>query len=330
MASSVTFLNGNKMPIIGLGTWQAESEKELEVALDAALEAGYRHIDTAYLYSNEHLIGKVLKKWFDSGKIKREDLFIVTKLPQIGMTPEKATHFVKKSLESLQLSYIDLYLMHAPIGFQYVNDETPIPMKDGKLLLDYSTDLTAIWKSLEKEVDAGRVRSLGISNFNESQVQRIFNVARHKPMNNQVEIHAYFQNKNVREVCEKLGITVCAYAPFGSPGRKEFFKARGWASDFPTNGLLDDPVVAKIANKHGKSSGQVLLRFLAQQGIVVIPKSTNPARILNNIQIFDFELSLQEMKELSGLDQGDKGRTFYFIWEGVENHPECPFKMLQS
>ncbi|ODM91208.1 Aldo-keto reductase family 1 member B10 [Orchesella cincta] len=315
MASSITFQNAYKMPIIGLGTWQAQNEKEIEIALDAALEAGYKHIDTAYLYNNERVIGKVLKKWFASRKIKRKDLFIVTKLPQIGMTPEKVPHFVKKSLESLQLTYIDLYLIHAPVGFQYVDDETLFPMKDGKTVLDYSTDLTAIWKSLEEEVDAGRIRSLGISNFNESQVERICCMARHKPMNHQVEIHAYFQNKNLRKVCEKFDITVCAFAPFGSPGLNEFLKARG-RSDFKTPQILEDPIVVKIGKKYGKSSAQVLLRFLIQQGIAVIPKSTSPERILKNIQIFDFELSLEEMNELAGLDQGDKGRIFSFIFEG--------------
>ncbi|ODM88548.1 Aldo-keto reductase family 1 member B10 [Orchesella cincta] len=285
MASSVAFQNGYKMPIVGLGTWQAESEKEMETALDVALTAGYRHIDTAYLYNNERLIGNVLKKWLDSGKIKREELFIVTKLPQIGMTAEKVPHFVKKSLESLQLTYIDLYLAHAPFGIQYVDDETLFPMKDGKVLMDYSTDLTAIWKSLEKEVDAGRIRSLGISNFNESQVQRICSIARHKPMNQQIEIHAYFQNKNLRQVCEKFGISVVAYAPIGSPGRKEFLKARGWG-DFETNGILEDPVVAKIGKKYGKSTAQVLLRFLVQQGIAVIPKRSKGNSVSELIQRF--------------------------------------------
>ncbi|CAL8137516.1 unnamed protein product [Orchesella dallaii] len=241
------------------------------------------------------------------------------------MTTEKVPHFLNKSLSSLQLSYIDLYLIHTPFGLQYVDDETRFPTKDGAALIDLTTDLVAIWKALEVEVDAGRVKSLGISNFNGEQAQRIVNIARHKPVNNQVELHAYFQQKELREICKKLGISVCAYAPFGSPGRKTFYAARG--VQFESNGLLEDPTVARIANKYGKTSAQILLRFLTQQGVIVIPKSVNPTRIQQNIQVFDIQLSPEEIKELEALDQGDAGRTFTFsVFRGIQNHPEFPFK----
>ncbi|ODM90988.1 3-oxo-5-beta-steroid 4-dehydrogenase [Orchesella cincta] len=322
---TVTFQNGQKMPLVGLGTYLASNEEELETAVNAALQAGYRHIDTAYMYANEHVIGRVLKQWLDSGKLKREELFIVTKLPPIGMTPEKVSLFLKKSLESLQLTYVDLYVIHVPFGLQFVDEDTRFPMKDGEGMFDHSTDLEAVWKALEVEVDAGRVKSLGISNFNEEQAQRIVNIARHKPMNHQYETHAYFQQKALRETNQKLGITVCAYAPFASPGRKVFYDSKG--IKFESNGLLDDPVVAKIAKKYNKTTAQILLRFLTQQGVVVIPKSVTPARIQQNIQIFDIELTPEEMKELEELEKGSAGRTFDFhVFRGAQKHPEYPFK----
>ncbi|CAL8137512.1 unnamed protein product [Orchesella dallaii] len=325
MANAVTFQNGQKMPLVGLGTYLSSNEQELETALNTALEAGYRHIDTAFMYANEHVIGRVLKQWFDSGKLKREDLFIVTKLPPVGMTPEKVSLFLKKSLESLQLTYLDLYLVHVPFGLQFVDEETRFPMKDGKAMFDNATDLVAVWKALENEVDAGRVKSLGISNFNTEQVKRIVNIARHKPMNHQYETHAYFQQKELREANKKLGITVCAYAPFGSPGRKTFYDSKGVS--FESNGLLDDPIVKKIAEKYGKTSAQILLRFLTQQGVVCIPKSVTPARIKQNIDIFDIELTPDEIKELEALEKGAAGRTFDFnVFTGVQSHPEYPFK----
>ncbi|CAL8071308.1 unnamed protein product [Orchesella dallaii] len=325
---TISLQNGKKMPLLGLGTFLASNEKELEVALNTAFEAGYRHIDTAYFYQNEHVIGKVLKEWIDSGKVKREDFFIVTKLPGIGLSPEKAAYFLNKSLESLQLSYVDLYLIHTPFGFKYVNDKTLVPTTStGQSDLDLDTDLEAIWKALETQVDAGKVKSLGISNFNEEQAQRIVNIARHKPVNQQVELHAYFQQKPLREMMRKLGISVTAYAPFGSPGRKAFYESRG--VKFESNGLLEDPIVTKIAQKHNKTNGQILLRFLAQQGINVIPKSVTPTRIQQNIQIFDFQLTPEEMKELEDLDQGPVGRSIDFLgFKGVQNHPEYPFQLV--
>lgn len=226
MSKHINFSNGYKMPLVGLGTWQS-TEKDIEDALEVALEAGYRHIDTAYMYQNEAAIGKVLTKWIDSGKIRREELFVVTKLPPIGMSPGLVSHFLKKSLENLQLSYVDLYLVHMPFGLQYVDDKTLFPVKDGQVQVDFNTDLEEVWKSMEVEADAGRVRSLGVSNFNGNQVARICKNAKHKPMNNQVELHAYLQQKSLRETCESLGVTVCAFAPVGSPGRKSVYNAAG-------------------------------------------------------------------------------------------------------
>jgi len=311
------------MPAVGLGTWQATDEAELENALDEALQAGYRHIDTAYLYTNEGIIGKVLERWLSSGKIKREELFIVTKLPGIGMTPERVPYFLKKSLQALKLDYVDLYLIHSPVGIQYVNDTDLAPMKDGELLLDNKTDLEAIWKSMEEQVDAGLTKSIGLSNYNIAQLERMVKVARIPPANLQVEMHAYFQQKPLQEACKKHNVVLCAFAPLGSPGRKALFEKRGMK--FEELGLLQDPVVTGIATKLGKTPSQILLRFLVQEGIVVIPKSTNPNRLRQNIEIFDFAISDEDIVVLQNLDKGLDGRSFtQKAFKGVTDHPEYP------
>jgi aldehyde reductase len=326
MKTHVEFFNGQKMPIVGLGLWQATNPGELETAVDEALKAGYRHFDTAYNYENEDVFGKILKKWLDSGKVKREELFITTKLPLIAMQPNRVEEFLNKSLTALQLSYVDLYLVHCPIGLQYVSDTDLFPRKDGQLLLDNTTDLVGIWKAMEKQVDAGRAKAIGISNYNSEQIERTLKNARIQPANLQVECNVFFPQKPLREFCKKHNITVVAYAPFGSPGRKALYEKRGVTNvEFPA--ILQDPVVAKVAEKHNRTPAQVLLRFLAQQDVVVIPKSVSAERIQKNIQIFDFELDANDMALLDGLDKGPAGRSFDFqrTFPGIDAHPENPY-----
>jgi len=308
------------MPIVGLGTWQSSDPKELETALDEALNAGYRHIDTAYMYENEHVIGSVLKRWLDSGKIKREELFIVTKLPPIGMTPDKVEYFIKKSLKSLQLDYLDLYLVHLPIGLKYVSDTELWPKEGNKILINPTSSIEAVWNAMEEQVDQGRTRSIGISNFTRSHIERIMKVAIIQPANQQIELHAYFQRPELLETCRKYNITVVAYAPLGSPGRKQLYEKRG--QHFEPIPLLDDDVVVEIANRHSKSTAQVLMKFWIQQNVAVIPKSVTPERIRTNFDLFSFELSADEMQKLKALDKGPSGRTFAMTLPGLVDHPE--------
>ncbi|CAG0904323.1 unnamed protein product, partial [Darwinula stevensoni] len=328
-------------PEYPLKDFAKSSDEEMEKALDTALEMGYRHLDTAYNYRNEASIGRVLKKWIDSGKVKREELFIVTKLPMIGNQKDKVAVYLQKSLTALNLTYVDLYLVHGPFGLKDNGDDNIFPMDpDGTIQLDLTTDLVSVWKArktryfqrkglsgMEEQVDAGRAKSIGISNFSEEQVTRIVKNARIKPANIQVELHAYFQQKPLRELCKKHDITVVAYGPLGSPGRVAFYEKLGMSKDHAkVPDLLQNPVVKKIAREHHVTEAQVLLRHLAQSGIAVIPKSSNPSRIQLNYQIFNFELSSDEMKQLNDLDQGEAGRTFFFEFKGVEAHPEFPLK----
>ncbi|CAG7838232.1 unnamed protein product [Allacma fusca] len=325
MANSKTKLsNGKTIPTLGFGTWMMSEPEQLEIALNKALEVGCRHFDTANVYGNEQLIGNVLKKWFDQGKITREELFITTKLPPIGMTPAKVLYFLRLSLERLQLSYVDLYLIHVPFGFSYTSDET-IPFKDGKVVNDMNTDLIGVWEEMEEAVRLGLTKSVGVSNFNEEQVQRICKVAQITPVNVQVEMHAYFQQRELRKLCASLDVVVTAYAPLGSSGRSPFHAA----ANIPFNdlGLLQDPLVVEVAEKHQKTPAQVLIKFLLQQNVVVLCKSGSPERVQSNFDVWDFRLNPEDMYRLESLDKGNAGRSF--IWDffpGAQDHPEYPHK----
>ncbi|KAJ8870937.1 hypothetical protein PR048_027239 [Dryococelus australis] len=217
---TVQFHNGYKMPLLGLGTFLASSEV-VGAALDTALRAGYRHIDTATIYENEAAIGEVLQKWLKSGRVRREDLFIVTKLPGSGNRAESVEKYLKKSLEALQLNYVDLYLVHSAMG-----SLEQVGAARGPRVPDVTTDHISIWKAMEAQVDAGRARSIGLSNFNSRQIKRIVKEARIRPANLQIELNVYFQQRELAAFCNALDITVCAYAPLGSPAFADHLKQR--------------------------------------------------------------------------------------------------------
>ncbi|ODM90835.1 1,5-anhydro-D-fructose reductase [Orchesella cincta] len=316
----VTLKNGLKMPKFGLGCGAITRENTVCV-VNAAIDAGCRLFDCALLYGNEPDVGDALKKVFESQKVKREDVFITTKLPMIGNHPSRVEHFLKKSLANLKTDYVDLYLIHFPVGFEYSEEEVFFPREDGRIKLDYSTDIINIWRAMEDQVKAGRTKSIGVSNFSKEQIQRIIDIATEPIANNQLEVHAYFQQKELRKFCKDNGITVSAYAPLGSPGRREAFIG---SQGIPQ--VMSDPIVAGIAEKHGKSTAQVLIRFLFQDDVTALPKSSSAQRITHNFNIFDFTLSTDELIDLRSLDKGEVGRTFNYleIFEGLDKHPENP------
>ncbi|XP_044746202.1 1,5-anhydro-D-fructose reductase [Coccinella septempunctata] len=325
MASKIpafTMNNGRDMPSIGYGTWQAKDD-ELEKAVEAALEAGYRHIDTAYVYENEKVIGKVLKRWFDEGKVKREDIFLVTKLPPGGVRPEGVSKYLNKSLANLQVDYVDLYLVHVPFSFKDIEGNLHPTKPDGTIDMDTSTDHVAIWKEMEKQMDSGKTKAIGLSNFNKTQIERVLKNCRIRPSALQIELHAYLQQNELVDFCKQNNIIVTAYSPLGSPGLAAFVANFGQKIDLPD--ILGNPTIKAIAKKHSKTEAQVVLRFDIQRGIVPIPKSTNPARLRQNLDVFDFELDEQDIKELKGLDAGVRILNFQ-LFKGIQHHPEYPFK----
>ncbi|KAL3272972.1 hypothetical protein HHI36_014429 [Cryptolaemus montrouzieri] len=324
---SVTLNSGHQMPMIGLGTWRAQPE-DIEKAVEAALNDGYRHIDTAFNYNTEEPIGKTIKNWISDEKIKREDLFITTKLPNVGNRPEDVEKFLEMSLKRLQMNYVDLYLIHMPFSF-WGDPETfaPLVNEDSTFQLHDDNDIVSTWREMEKQVEKGKVKSIGLSNFNIEQIERICRSSKIKPAVLQIELHAYLQQKELVEQCKRHDIIVTAYSPLGSPGANSHFisKYNYSLNNFPD--ILGHPTVRNLAQKYAKTPGQILLRYSNQRGIVVIPKSLNPNRIKENIDIYDFELIEDDMQALANLDKGEEGRIFDFLFfKGVEKHPEYPFK----
>ncbi|KZC11208.1 Alcohol dehydrogenase [NADP(+)] A [Dufourea novaeangliae] len=310
---TVQLLSGYDMPIVGLGTWQAKPE-EIETAVTIALDAGYRHIDTAFNYNNEEAIGGVLKKWFAKGG-KREDLFITTKLPHYGNRPSDVEKYIQLSLDKLGLDYLDMYLIHMPFAFK--RDETafaPATHEDGSYVFDLDTDPVSVWKKMEDQVKKGLTRSIGLSNFNEEQVLNVWENSQIKPSNLQIELHAYLQQNSLRQLCKMHNIIITAYSPLGSPGAKIHFKTKYNVSleEFPD--LLGHSIVQNLSAEYKQTAAQILLRYLLQLGVVVIPKSASSERIKANIDLFDFELKEDDMKLLSSLNKGPRGRIFKFLF----------------
>ncbi|KAF8381859.1 hypothetical protein PRIPAC_71001 [Pristionchus pacificus] len=320
---SVALNSGARLPLFGLGTWTAMNADELKIALRVAIDAGYRLIDTAAFYQNEHVIGEILEEYFKAGKLKRSDVFITTKLPFNSMRPAEVEESIKKQLASLRVDYIDLYLIHVPCPMKMDVSDTNIQkafqrkLTTAKFTFENDVDHIDTWSVMEKYYKSGQLKALGVSNFNAKQIQDLYDLAEVKPANLQVELHIYWPQHQLHELCKKLNMTVTAYAPIGSPGRLTFRPDDNW----PIGSPMEDLVVVELGKKYAKTPAQILLRHLLQRDISVIPKSTNPDRVKQNINIFDFELSPTDQKKL--LDVQKRVRLFEFRF--AAGHRYYPF-----
>ncbi|XP_033743152.1 aldo-keto reductase family 1 member C15-like [Pecten maximus] len=314
MADYITLNNGNRIPQVALGTSRISHEK-LEVTIKRALEMGYRHLDTAFLYGNEAAIGKALQEHLESTTLSRQEVLITTKLYPNFMKGSAVGPALDESLRRLRLNYVDLFLIHVPCALKEM-DTYPEKVTQSREFM--SVDLRETWKAMEETVYMGKARSIGVSNFNTKQLDYICEVARIQPTVNQVEAHARFPQKKLHEFCKSRNIQLQAFGPLGSPcftGSTEINRVQS------SDNLVEHPVIMDIAEKYKRTPGQILLRNLVQRGMAVVPKSENPERMKENLQIFSFSLSDADMNKIDELDNGV--RRFVFLW--YKDHPEYPF-----
>ncbi|KFM72168.1 Aldo-keto reductase family 1 member B10, partial [Stegodyphus mimosarum] len=310
--SNVKLSNGKEVPIIGLGTWKSKPGQVLE-AVKIAIDIGYRHVDCALAYQNENEVGQAIKEKIADKTIKREDIFVTSKLWNTYHRREKVLECCQKSLKALDLEYLDLYLIHWPLAYKEGNELFPKNEKGEMLTSDI--DYIETWKGMEECYEKGLVRSIGLSNFNSEQIKRVLDICKVKPVMLQVECHPYLNQNKLIDFCKKHDIAVTAYSPLGSPDRP-------WVKpDEPS--LLEDPRIKQIAEKHKKTPAQILLRFNVQRGVIVIPKSVTEERIRNNFEIFDFELTSEEMATIN--DFKEKYRYCHLNW--LKNDPNYPFHL---
>lgn len=259
--------SGHYIPQVALGVYKAPNDNTTEDAVKWAFEAGYRHVDSAARYANEEAVGRAIAEFLKASQVKRDELFITTKLWDADH--ERAAEAIDESLQKLGLDYVDLFLIHSP----------------GNLGPDARAKA---WKDLEAAVDAGKIKSIGVSNFDVEELDHILSIARIKPAVNQIESHPFFAHEDLREATIARGIHVQAYSPM----------AQGAA--------LERPEIKAIADKHHKSPAQILLRWGLQIGNIILPKSLTQSRIEANAELFDFELDNDDMEVLNGLDEGMK------------------------
>uniref|UniRef100_A0A3B4A7N0 NADP-dependent oxidoreductase domain-containing protein n=2 Tax=Periophthalmus magnuspinnatus TaxID=409849 RepID=A0A3B4A7N0_9GOBI len=314
---SVPLSDGNNIPLLGLGTYANPRQTPKGTSYNAvklAIETGYRHIDGAMVYFNEDEVGQAIRDKISDGTVKREDVFYCGKLWNTFHPPHLVRPTLEKTLELLKLDYVDLYIVEMPTAFQ--PGDTYYPRDENGKYIYHETDLRATWEALEACKDDGLVKSLGVSNFNKRQLELILTKPglKHKPVSNQVECHPYFTQPKLLEYCRQNHIVIVGYSPLGTS------RDPTWVN-LKCPPMLEDEVLVSIAKKHKKTSAQVALRFNVQRGVVVIPKSFNPARIKENFEIFDFCLSEDEMKQIEGLNKNIRFVEL-LMWA---DHPEYPF-----
>ncbi|TVP51432.1 MAG: aldo/keto reductase [Mongoliibacter sp.] len=294
----LTFKNGDQLPMIGLGTWKSKPGEVYDAVL-WALSAGYRHIDCAAIYDNEKEVGKAFEKAFSDGLVKREEIFVTSKLWNNSHRFEDVIPALKNSLLELRLNYLDLYLIHWPIAFK---NGVGFAQTREEFFTYKDVPLSQTWAGMEEAHNQGLTKHIGMSNFNISKLEEVFESAEIKPEMNQIELHPFLPQKKLVEFCKSNGMLVTAYSPLGSGDRAARIKKENEPS------LLENDMVRAIADKHNCTVGQVLIAFSIHRDIAVIPKSTNEGRIKENLASIQVDLDADDMKALLNI-----GTDFRYI-----------------
>ncbi|PSN30150.1 1,5-anhydro-D-fructose reductase [Blattella germanica] len=287
----------------------------MERVVKEAIDIGYRHFDSAWFYKNEKEVGGGIRTKISEGVVKREEVFVTTKLWNTHHRPDMVVDCCKRSVANFGLEYVDLYLIHWPFAFK--EGDNGVPKNEKKEVIYSDVDYVDTWKQMEECVRQGLTKSIGLSNFNSHQIKRILEIATIKPVVNQIECHPYLNQTKLIKFCKDNGIVCTGYSPFGGP--TSIAPLHKGESPEP----LKDPKIKELADKYGKSVAQIILRYLIQHGIVPIPKSSNKKRLAENIDVFNFELKSEDVAVMDSLNR-DK-RICDFI--EVKNHKHYPFNI---
>ncbi|KPM37561.1 putative NAD(P)H-dependent D-xylose reductase xyl1 [Neonectria ditissima] len=316
--STIKLASGYEMPLVGFGLWKVPADQAAETVYNA-IKAGYRLFDGAYDYQNEKEAGEGILRAISEGLVKREDIFVTTKLWNNYHSREHALAMAKLQNEAWGLGYIDLYLIHFPVALKYIEPETRrFPntrkhpqltrrqawwMDDAGTVAVANVPIRETWEALEAAVDAGIARSIGVSNFQAQNLYDVQRYARHPLSALQIEHHPYLVQPGLIALARENAIAVTAYSSFGP---QSFVELPGIFSQRTRDvePLLDTSVVKDLAAKHVRTPAQVLLRWATQRGVAVIPKSNNPGRLAQNLDVLSFDLAEDEIESISALDRG--------------------------
>ncbi|KAK4160980.1 NADP-dependent oxidoreductase domain-containing protein [Cladorrhinum sp. PSN259] len=302
MAPVIKLSSGHDMPQVGFGLWKVDTAVASDVVYNA-IKAGYRLFDGACDYGNEKECGEGVARAIKEGIVKREELFIVSKLWNTFHNGERVEPIVKKQLADWGLEYFDLYLIHFPVALEYVDPSVRYPPGwhyEGDEIRPSKATIQETWTAMEGLVGAGLARSIGISNFQAQLIYDLLRYAKIRPATLQIEHHPYLVQQELINLAKREGIAVTAYSSFGPASFLEFNMQHA-AKLTP---LIEDETIKKIAAKYGKQPSQVLLRWATQRGLAIIPKTTRPAIMAENLSSLDFDLSAEDLALITSFDRG--------------------------